>query len=90
MDLLPPTLRQHAAGIVPFNGLLLRHWALSAVVDADPPPGIFCELRIGMLLRSAGFEMAEYPPDKQQMNSFQPLNISFDCIIALSRFLVRF
>jgi hypothetical protein len=80
MHLLPPTLRQHAAGIVPFNGLLLSHRALSAVVDADPPPGIFCELRIGTLLRSAGFEMAEYPPEKQRMNSFHPLNISFDGI----------
>ncbi len=80
MHLLPPALRQHAAGIVPFNGLLLSHRALSAVVDADPPPGIFCELRIGTLLRSAGFELAEYPPDKQRMNSFHLLNISFDGI----------
>jgi glycosyltransferase involved in cell wall biosynthesis len=78
MHLLPPALRQHAAGIVPFNGLLLSHRALSAVVDAEPPPGIFCELRIGTLLRSAGFELAEYPPEKQRMNSFHPLNISFD------------
>ena len=54
MHLLPPSLQQQAAGIVPFNGLLLSHRALSAVVDADPPPGIFCELRIGTLLRSAG------------------------------------
>ena len=61
MHLLPPTLRQHSAGIVPFNGLLLSHRALLAIVDADPPPGIFCELRIGTLLRSAGSAIGRIP-----------------------------
>ena len=78
LHLLPPHLRQHAAGVVPFNGLLLSHRALAAVVEADPPPGIFCELRIGTLLRASGFDLSELPPEKRKMNSFHPLNISFD------------
>ena len=35
LHLLPPHLRQHAAGVVPFNGLLLSHRALAAVVEAE-------------------------------------------------------
>jgi hypothetical protein len=76
--LLPPHLRPHAAGVVPFNGLLLSHRALAAVVASDPPPAIFCELRIGTLLRAAGFEFHELPPEKRTMNSFHPLNVKFD------------
>jgi hypothetical protein len=78
IHLLPPALRPHAAGIVPFNGLLLSHRALSAVVNADPPPGLCCELRIGTLLRSLGIEITEYPPEKRRMNSFHPDNITYD------------
>ena len=78
LHLLPSNLRQHAAGVVPFNGLLLSHRALAAVVAADPPPGLFCELRIGTLLRAAGFDLHAMPPEKQRMNSFHPQNITFD------------
>ncbi len=78
LHLLPPHLRQYAAGVVPFNGLLLSHRALAAVVEADPLPGLFCELRIGTLLRAAKFELTELPPEKRRMNSFHRLNITFD------------
>jgi glycosyltransferase involved in cell wall biosynthesis len=76
--LLSPQLRPHAAGVVPLNGLLLSHCALCSVVAANPPPGIFSELRIGTLLRAAGFEFHELPPEKRRMNSFHHLNVEFD------------
>ena len=39
MHLLPPPLRQHAAGIVPFNGLLLSHRGSSPSLTLTLPPG---------------------------------------------------
>lgn len=74
---LPPHLRAKAGGIVPFNGLLVSHRALAAVTSGAIPPNVFCELRIGTLLRHAGFEPRALPPGKRQMNSHDRRFIDF-------------
>ncbi len=77
-DRLPPHLRPKAGGIVPLNGVLLSHRALAAVAGGEIPPGVFSELRLGTLLRHAGFEMGELPGPKRAMNSFDRGLVAFD------------
>lgn len=77
-DRLPEHLRRHAAGIVPLNGTLLSDRALAAVAAGPIPPGIFCELRLGTLLRAAGFEPVALPEAKGRMNSWNPALVAFD------------
>ena len=78
VGLLPEAMRPHAGGLAPLNGTLLSHRALAAVAAGPVPPGIFCELRLGTLVRHAGFELADFPPEKARMNSCTPDAIDFD------------
>lgn len=78
MPRLPGPLRAKAGGIVPFNGILLSHRALEAVTSGPIPPNVFCELRLGTLLRNAGFEAQTFSPEKQRTNSFDRRLIDFD------------
>lgn len=75
---LPEDLRPHAAGVVPLNGLLLSRRALEAVCRSRIPQGVFCELRMGTLLRACGFTLTAMPPDLGADNEWR------DNLIALS------
>ena len=77
VGLLPESLRSHAGGLLPLNGTLLSHRALAAVARSPVPPGIFCELRLGTLLRSLGFALTELPEPKRRMNSYDRRLITF-------------
>ena len=69
-DRLPPHLKPHAAGIVPFNGVLLSRRALEAFAAEPLADGFFCELRLGTTLRSLGFEPVEVPTWKGRTNVY--------------------
>ena len=56
---IPPRLRPFAAGMCPFNGIMLKHKALAALTYGSIPSGLFCELRVATLLKSYGFEAAK-------------------------------
>lgn len=75
---LPEPLRRHAGGLTPLNGTLLSHRALAAVAAGPVPLEIFCELRLGTLLRSTGFALTELPEPKGRMNSYDRQLITFD------------
>lgn len=75
---MPEPLRGHAGGLIPLNGTLLSHRALAAVATGPVPQGIFCELRLGTLLRSSGFALTELPEPKRRMNSYDRRLITFD------------
>lgn len=77
-DRLPEDLRAKAGGVVPFNGIMLSHRALAAITARPIPPDVFCELRIGTLLRNAGFEPCSLPREKRVMNSYERSLIQFD------------
>ena len=77
-DRLPEDLRVKAGGIVPFNGIILSHRALAAITTRTIPADVFCELRIGTLLRNTGFEPCSWPAEKQSMNSYDRNLIQFD------------
>lgn len=77
-DLLPEAVRPRACGIVPFNGLLLSDRAMAAVATGPVPPRVFAELRVGSLVRGAGFEPVAFPPHKARTNSYDPAMITTD------------
>lgn len=70
VDQLPTDLRPHAAGLTPLNGFLLSDRALAAVAAAPPLPNIFCELRLGTLLRHAGFALTPFAPHRAATNQW--------------------
>lgn len=78
LDRLPPHVRDVAAGIVPLSGLLLSDRALAAVASSAIPADVYCELRLGTLLRAAGFTLSEYPPETQRMNQWHRDLIVYD------------
>ncbi|HEU5116039.1 MAG TPA: hypothetical protein VFT74_05115 [Isosphaeraceae bacterium] len=78
IGLLPEALRPHAGGLLPLNGTLLSHRALAAITASPIPPNIFCELRLGTVLRACGFTLTELPEPKRRMNSYDSRLITFD------------
>lgn len=67
---LPQRLQPHAAGVVPLNGILLSRRALETIAAEPLLEGIFCELRVGTMLRAHGFEIAEFPIWKGRTNIY--------------------
>jgi hypothetical protein len=57
---------------------MISHRALDAITARALLPDVFSELRIGTLLRNAGFEPQSLPPGKQLMNSFDRSLIRFN------------
>lgn len=78
---LPEPLRPYAGGLLPLNGTLLSHRALAAVAAGPIPSDVFCELRLGTLLRSCGFPLTELPEPKRRMNSYDSRLIAFDATL---------
>jgi hypothetical protein len=62
-EFLPWHWRKHAAGIMPFNGIMLSRKAMEAIAGEPIREGIFCELRLPTLCRRLGYEIAELPID---------------------------
>ena len=54
------------------------HRALAAITASPIPPNIFCELRLGTVLRACGFTLTELPEPKRRMNSYDSRLITFD------------
>jgi hypothetical protein len=61
---LPLELHRHAAGIVPIAGTLFSDRVLSAITQCAIPLDVFCELRLGTLIRAAGFDIFRLPYEK--------------------------
>jgi len=72
IDKLPPELRGDAAGLMPFNGLLLSHRALTALAEATLPLNVNCELRTGTILNAHGFLLSQMPDHRRATNSWHP------------------
>ncbi len=71
MSRLPDELRQYAAGLVPFCGTLLSHSALCDAVFRKPiPADVFCELRLGTLLRYQGYPLTSLPEIRRRTISY--------------------
>lgn len=68
---LPEPMRPHATAVVPVNGVLLSRRALEAVCRCQIPSSIFCELRLGTLLRSCGVAPIEMPAHLAQSNGWR-------------------
>ncbi|MFO0822007.1 MAG: hypothetical protein U0792_02635 [Gemmataceae bacterium] len=78
LPLLPPGLRQFAAGVVPLAGTLLSHRALAAASAGPITPGVFCECRLATLANAAGCEMVEFPYAYKVAFSWRPEFIRLD------------
>jgi hypothetical protein len=60
---LPTSLRPFACGVLPLAGMLLSRDAVTALLGIVPPPDVFCEVRLGTLLRSLGVEPTPFPSE---------------------------
>jgi hypothetical protein len=78
IDRLPVDLRPSAAGLIPLNGILLSHDAMLALTTQPLPPEIFCELRLGTLLRAKGIDAVPLPSERGANNSFASELIHYD------------
>ncbi len=74
---LPPELRPFAMGIEPLSLVLLRHEVLEAICSRPIPPDIFCELRLGTLVRAAGFAAVDFPEARETVR-FGPMRNIID------------
>lgn len=62
VDRLPTYLHCHAAGIAPFNGAMFSRRALEEVTKDDSvPDDVYCELRMGTLLKKNGLRIETMP-----------------------------
>jgi len=68
---LPERLKPHAAGLVPFNGILLSHRALEQICRMEIPRQINNELRLGTLLASSGILLTAFPFEKAAGNDWR-------------------
>lgn len=60
---LPAAIRPHAAALCPYGAHLISGRCLQAVVESDPAPGVFCELRLASYAKAAGFDLTPFRPD---------------------------
>jgi hypothetical protein len=68
---LPSELSSFASGVVPLSAVMVSHRALEAVANYQKIPlGVFCELRLGTLLKFFGFKNGALPPSYQATNSY--------------------
>jgi len=77
-NLLPPDLRASMAGLSPLCGILLSHRALCALANTAALPPVFSELRLGTVLRAAGFELSALPPERAATIDWNPAAIAFN------------
>jgi hypothetical protein len=75
---LPKELHQHAAGIVPLAGTLLADRVVKSITKGSIPLNVFCDLRLGTLVRACGFDIIRLPYEKARnitwkANSFFPV-----------------
>lgn len=75
---LPPELRPFAAGFLPLGCALISDRALGALAATAQFPEVYSELRIGTLLRHAGFTLTPLPRHRASTVDWLPDLIQFD------------
>ena len=67
---LPAQDRQHAAGVVPFVGMMFSHSALEKIVASLDQRDLFCELRLGTAIKKWGLRFKRLPLRKRLLISW--------------------
>lgn len=74
---LPEDLRPFASGLEPLGIILLRHEVLERICSRPIPSDIYCELRLGTLVRGAGFSATAFPEASEHVR-FGPMRNIID------------